>query len=48
VARVWLRRAVLYSDVKARTVKANPAKSAVARKVLILLCDVFVREHGCS
>jgi transposase len=33
-----------YSDVKARTGKANPAKSAVARKVLIACWHVLSRE----
>ena len=35
----------LYSDVKARTGKANPAKSAVARKVLIACWHVLSREE---
>src|ERR687898_679488 len=35
----------LYSDVKARTGKANPAKSAVARKVLIACWHVLSREQ---
>jgi transposase len=35
----------LYSDVKARTGKANPAKSAVARKVLIARRHVLSREQ---
>jgi transposase len=34
-----------YSDVKARTGKANPAKSAVARKVLIACWHVLSREE---
>jgi transposase len=37
----WQR---LYSDVKARTGKANPAKSAVARKVLIACWHLLSRE----
>ena len=39
------RPAPLYSDVKARTGKANPAKSAVARKVLIACWHVLSREE---
>jgi transposase len=35
----------LYSDVKARTGKANPAKTAVARKVLIASWHVLSREE---
>jgi transposase len=35
----------LYSDVKARTGKANPGKSAVARKVLIACWHVLSREE---
>ena len=35
----------LYADVKARTGKANPAKSAVARKVLIACWHVLSREE---
>jgi transposase len=35
----------LYSDAKARTGKANPAKSAVARKVLIARRHVLSREQ---
>jgi DNA-directed RNA polymerase specialized sigma24 family protein len=35
----------LYSDVKARTGKANPAKSAVARKVVIACWHVLSREE---
>jgi transposase len=35
----------LYSDVKARTGKANPAKSAVARKVLIACWHVLSRDE---
>jgi hypothetical protein len=35
----------LYSDVKARTGKANPAKAAVARKVLIACWHVLSREE---
>jgi len=34
-----------YSDVKARTGKANPARSAVARKVLIACWHVLSREE---
>jgi len=35
----------LYSDVKARTGKANPAKSAVARKALITCWHVLSRDE---
>ena len=35
----------LYSDVKARTGKANPAKAAVARKLLIACWHVLSREE---
>ena len=35
----------LYSDVKQRTGKANPAKAAVARKVLIAVWHVLGREQ---
>ena len=35
----------LYSDVKARTGKAKPAKAAVARKVLIACWHVLSREQ---
>ena len=35
----------LYSDAKARTGKANPAKAAVARKVLIACWHVLSREQ---
>ena len=35
----------LYSDVKSRTGKANPAKAAVARKVLIACWHVLSREQ---
>jgi hypothetical protein len=38
----------LYSDVKARTGKANPAKSAVARKVLIACWHVLSGQHPSS
>jgi hypothetical protein len=39
---LWHR---LYSDVKARTGKANPAKAAVARKVLIACSHVLSRQE---
>jgi transposase len=35
----------LYADVKARTGKANPAKSAVARKILIACWHVLSRQQ---